>query len=54
MKALVYEGPRELNMCEVLEPVLEPEEVLIRHLHTETAAWVDDYRRKAERVEQEV
>ena len=32
---------------EVLDEfVLCDQEVLIRHLHTETAAWVDEYRRK--------
>jgi hypothetical protein len=34
--------------------VLCDQEVLIRHLHKETAAWVEDYQRKTQHVEQGV
>ena len=34
----------------VNEFLLCDQEVLIRHLHKETAAWVDDYQRKAAEV----
>ena len=49
-------GLQDANTLEATQTMVESrvldnfllcdQEVLIRHLHTETAAWVEDYRRK--------